>query len=222
VFIKSTFGYAFWQGNNAHSWGTDKVSKRAAEALRQQHDGTLAGQDRALWEARHETVYIDDLLLKPTRYREFEGLSEPARCRLLGRRAWQFVVSQPGRYAQLCLQRLRYFLLWDETNPKAAHPVYRAATLVWLSLTTLGLLASRRRWNRLWPTAAIFTVVLLFHTLTIVSARFRIPVEPLTFIWAAALFFPAATGAQRVSEAIPGTATRTNPSGRAVRSFLAR
>ncbi|HEX4147876.1 MAG TPA: hypothetical protein VHY20_02770, partial [Pirellulales bacterium] len=25
VFIKSTFGYAFWQGNNARSWGTDKL-----------------------------------------------------------------------------------------------------------------------------------------------------------------------------------------------------
>ncbi|MFW6125172.1 MAG: hypothetical protein ACOC46_03400, partial [Pirellulales bacterium] len=25
VFVKSTFGYAFWQGNNPVSWGTDKV-----------------------------------------------------------------------------------------------------------------------------------------------------------------------------------------------------
>ena len=29
---------------------------------------------------------------------------------------------------------------------------------------------------------AIFTAVMLFHVLTIVSARFRIPVEPLTFL----------------------------------------
>ena len=41
--------------------------------MRQQHDGTLAGMDRALWEARHETLYIDDVLLKPTGYREFAG-----------------------------------------------------------------------------------------------------------------------------------------------------
>ena len=27
VFIKSTFGYAFWQGNSPGSWGTDKVPK---------------------------------------------------------------------------------------------------------------------------------------------------------------------------------------------------
>jgi hypothetical protein len=62
VFVKSTFGYALWQGNNPVSWGTDKVPKPSAEALRQDHDGTLAGIDRAMWEARHETLYIDDVL----------------------------------------------------------------------------------------------------------------------------------------------------------------
>jgi hypothetical protein len=185
VFIKSTFGYALWQGNNPVSWGTDKVPKRSAERLRLEHDGTLAAMDRALWEARHETVYIDDVLLKPTGYREFAGLSEPERSRLLGRRAAEFIRAEPGRYAQLCLRRLRYFLLFDETNPKAANRVYRAATVTWLLLALIGLLVSRDRWRRLWPTYAIFGVVTLFHALVIVSARFRIPLEPFSFVWAA-------------------------------------
>jgi hypothetical protein len=191
VFIKSTFGYAFWQGNNPASWGTDKVPKASAEQLRQQHDGTLAAIDRALWEARHETVYIDDLLLKPSGYREFAGLSEPQRSRLLGRRAWDFIRANPGRYAQLCLARLRYFLLFDETNPKAAHPAYRIATLAWLALAAAGLIVCWRKaqFGDLWAHGtllAIFAVVTLFHTLTIASARFRIPLEPLSFVWCAA------------------------------------
>jgi hypothetical protein len=42
----------------------------------------------------------------------------------------------------------------------------------------------------LWPTWAIFGVVALFHSLTIVSARFRIPIEPLSFVWAAGAVAP--------------------------------
>ena len=185
VFVKSTFGYAFWQGNNRLSWGTDKVPKPSAEVLRQAHDGTLAGMDRALWEARHETVYIDDLLLKPTGYREFAGLSEPERSRLLRRRAVEFIRAHPDQYAKLCVQRLRYFLLFDETNPKASNRIYRGATVAWLVLAFLGLLVSCDRWRRLWPTYAIFAAVTLFHALVITSVRFRIPLEPFTFVWAA-------------------------------------
>ncbi|HEV3344484.1 MAG TPA: hypothetical protein VG125_29175, partial [Pirellulales bacterium] len=112
VFIKSTFGYAFWQGNNPASWGTDKIPKRSDELLRQAHDGTLAGQHRAMWDARHETLYIDDVLLKPTGYRELKGLSEPQRSRLLGKQAWDFIQREPAHYWRLCLRRLKYFLLF--------------------------------------------------------------------------------------------------------------
>ena len=190
--IKSTFGYAFWQGNNPISWGTDKIPKSSAEVLRVEHDGTLRGMDRALWEARHETLYIDDVVLKPAGYREFAGLSEPQRSRLLGRRAWRFVRDNPARYGRLCLRRLRYFLLFDETNPKAANRLYRISTVAWLVLALIGLSISRGRWRELWPTYAIFAVVALFHSLVIVSVRFRIPVEPVTFVWAATAVAPLA------------------------------
>jgi len=192
VFVKSTFGYAFWQANNPISWGTDKIPKPSAEPLRRRHDGTLAGMDRALWEARHETLYIDDVLLKPHGYREFAGLSEPQRSALLGRRAWTFIRENPGRYAGLCLQRLRYFLLFDETNPKAANRLYRIATVAWLTLALMGLFVSSSRYRALWPTYAIFGAVALFHALVIVSARFRVPVEPMTFVWAASAVSPVA------------------------------
>jgi hypothetical protein len=190
VFVKSTFGYAFWQGNNAASWGTDKIPKHSAEALRNNHDGSLADMHRALWEARHETLYIDDVLLAPGGYREFAGLSEPERSRLLLNRSWEFIRRRPEQYCRLCARRLQYFLLFDETNPKAAHRVYRAATAIWLTLACIGSLAMRGQWRRLWPTWAIFGVIAIFHSLTIVSARFRIPIEPLSFVWAAGAVAP--------------------------------
>ncbi len=186
VFIKSTFGYAFWQGNNASSWGTDKIPMPDAAMRAAQHDGSIREMNAALWAARYETTYIDDLLLTDEDYAQFAELSEPVCCRLLGDRAWQFIHDDPGTYAKLCLNRLRYFLLFDETNPKASHLVYRGSTLAWLVLAISGLVVTRREWRTLWPTYAVFGLILVFHVLTITSARFRIPVEPLTFSWCAA------------------------------------
>ena len=193
VFVKSTFGYAFWQGNNRVSHGTDKVPKASAETLRHAHDGTLADAHRALTEARHETVYIDDVLLKPTGYAGLVGISEPGRSRVLGRRARQFITDDPAAYAGLCLARLRYFFLFDETNPKAAHWVYRATTIVWLFTLAIGLWGWRGWWRELWPLLGIFTVVAVFHVLTITSARFRMPLEPFSLIWCAGAVVPVVT-----------------------------
>jgi hypothetical protein len=188
VFVKSTFGYAFWQGNNPYSWGTDKIPKPSAEQLRQLHDHTPVEVERALREARSETLYIDDVLLKPTGYRDFAGLTEPQRSRLLGRRAWDFVRASPTHYLRLCAARLRYFWLFDETNPRAANAVYRGATLVWLLLFGGGLIALRRHARALAPLLALLAAVMVFHVLTIYSARFRFPLEAVSLVWAAGSF----------------------------------
>ena len=185
VFVKSSFGYAFWQGNHPLSWGTDKIPKPSVEEARRNHNGTLAERNAAMWEARHETLYIDDVLLKPYGYARFQGLSEPERSRVLGREASAAIAADPARYAYLCLKRLKYFLLFDETNPKASDTIYRVSTLSWLTLSVAGLVMGRRRWRAWWPTFAVFLVVMGFHVLTIVSARFRIPLEPLSFVWCA-------------------------------------
>jgi len=201
VFVKSTFGYALWQGNNPLSWGTDKVPKPSAYRLRRQHDGTLAGMHHAMWEARRETIYIDDLLLKPTGYRSLIGLSEPARGRRLGRRAAHYIIRHPAHYLGLCLRRLRYFLLWDETNPKASHPLYRISTAIWAAAAIAGLLMLVHKPHALGPTVAIFAAVMIFHAATITSARFRIPVEPLTFPW---IGYAVASWSERTARFVSG------------------
>ncbi len=177
VFVKSTFGYALWQGNNPRSYGTDKIPKPGAAQLARAHDGSLADMNRALWSARRETLYIDDVLLAPSGYGRFAGLSEPARSRLLGSEAWAWILDHPGDYFRLCLRRLRYLMLFDETNPKASHPLYQVSTVVWLVLSGVGGLTLGRRWRAAWPGLAACGLLVAFHALTITSPRFRLPIE---------------------------------------------
>ena len=71
VAIKSTFGYAFWQGNCSLSRGTDKVVRQSVERMLWSRSGRhgIAGLNRKLWEARHEAGYIDDIALSRDDYR---------------------------------------------------------------------------------------------------------------------------------------------------------
>lgn len=202
VFIKSTFGYAFWQGNNPQSLGTDKLPKTEAQVLARSHDGTTADANRALWEARHETIYIDDELLTAEDYARLGALNEPERCRTLGRTTYAYVAAHPAEYLQKCLRRAYYFLLFDETNPKTSHPLYRAATIALLTLTLIGAVLLRGTPATTWPLWAVSGLVTAFHALTITSVRFRIPLEPLWCVWAGAAAGPlAARLAQNASTA---------------------
>ena len=190
VAIKSTFGYAFWQGNCALSEGTDKVRRASIEPILRRGESakSLSGLNRTLWEARHEAGYIDDIAL--TQGRQAPGsatFTEPERSRILFRRALAELAADPWRYPRLCLRRLRYFVLFDETNPKTWLLAYRLPH-VGLTLLALGglMLADPATRRRLMPTIATATAIAMFHALTIVSARFHIPLEPLMAIWAAA------------------------------------
>jgi hypothetical protein len=188
VWIKSTFGYAFWQGNCALSEGTDKVVRSSVErALKRQSSGGLQSWNDALWKARHEAGYIDDIALTKADYRALSQVSEPERSRRLFRRALDDLRTQPGRYLELSLRRLRYFVLFDETNPKTRSMVYRASHLGLTGLASLGwILMGRSARRRLAPTILATALIVAFHSLTIVSARFHIPIEPLMGLWAAA------------------------------------
>jgi hypothetical protein len=150
------------------------------------HGSGLAGANRALWAARHEAGYIDDIALTKQDYAMLGKLSEPERSRVLFRRALADLREDPWRYPRLCLRRLRYFVLFDDTNPKARNIVYRAGHLG-LTLAALAGLIATPGWlrRRLGPTLLVAALITAFHALTIVSARFHIPLEPLLALWAA-------------------------------------
>jgi hypothetical protein len=185
--IKSSFGYAFWQGNCALSRGTDKVVRPSVERALGRRSSSLRDLNATLWEARHEAGYLDDVALTPADYRELGAVSEPERSRRLFRRALLDLRAEPGRYARLCLRRLRYFVFFDETNPKTRSTIYRASHLGLTVLAVLGgLLARPEVRRRLGPTLLTAGLIAAFHALTIASARFHLPIEPLMALWAAA------------------------------------
>ena len=189
VAVKSSFGYAFWQGNCALSEGTDKVVRPSVEtALRRGERGEgLSGLNRTLWAARHEAGYLDDIALTPEDRTLLGSVSEPERSRILFRRAIRELASEPGRYLRLCLRRFRYFWLFDETNPKTRVLAYRLSHLGLTAVAILGLILARGDTRaRLAPALVTAAAISLFHTLTIVSARFHVPIEPLMAVWAAA------------------------------------
>jgi len=188
VFVKSTFGYAFWQGNHSQSYGTDKIPL-ARSGVDEPVGWGLRALERSLWRTRMiDTMYIDDAVLPNERITELGQYSEPERSRRLLADATGYLADHPGHYFRLCLQRLRFFLLFDETNPKSRVPVYRASHLALQMLAVSGLWFSRRHWRRLWPTYVIFALITAFHSLTIISARFHIPLEPIQILWVACGF----------------------------------
>ena len=144
VAIKSTFGYAFWQGNCSVSQGTDKVVRPSVEQTLARAQGQsardLSGWNASLWAARHAAGYLDDIALTADDYRELARLSEPERSRRLFHRALRDLRADPSRYPRLCLRRLRYFVFFDETNPKTRNILYRASHLVLTLLALAGLL----------------------------------------------------------------------------------
>ena len=155
VAIKSTFGYAFWQGNCALSEGTDKVVRASVEQVLDEGktQSGLASLNRRLWAARHEAGYIDDIALTREDLKLLGSVSEPERSRILFRRAINELRDRPGRYWQLCLRRFRYFWLFDETNPKTRVWAYRVSHLALTLAALLGLgIATSDVRGRLWPT----------------------------------------------------------------------
>ena len=185
--VKSSFGYAFWQGNCALSEGTDKVVRPSVDRiLKQAEGGSLRARNEALWQARHEAGCIDDIALTRSDYREMAAMTEPARSRYLFALARDDLAADPGRYPRLCLRRLGYFVLFDETNPKTRNRLYRVSHLGLTALAMLGLVfAPRDLRRRLGPTFLAAALIAAFHALTIVSARFHLPIEPLMALWAA-------------------------------------
>jgi hypothetical protein len=187
VAIKSTFGYAFWQGNCAFSQGTDKVVRPSVERVLKsgRSKAVLSQLNQTLWTARHEAGCIDDIALSRMDRQTLASVSEPERSRILFRRAIEELRQRPSRYLELCLRRFRYFWLFDETNPKTRVLAYRVSHLGLLVLAGCGIILARPEVRRnLAPMVATALLIALFHALTIVSARFHIPIEPFMAVWA--------------------------------------
>lgn len=187
VFVKSTFGYAFWQGNNRLSSGTDKVVRNSVRTELADTSGGLAELHEKLWRARHEAGCVDDIALSADQKKELGRLPEAERSAELMRRARADLAAEPGRYSKLCQRRLKYYLWFDDTNPKTATTFYRIphAGLTLGAIAGLVLMRNSQRRKMAFLIIA-FVLVAAFHALTITAPRFHLPWEPAMVLWTVA------------------------------------
>lgn len=206
VFVKDSFFYVLWQGNNAVSEGTDKllVAGEATQTLRSAWNPARANARATA--VRGEAVSVNSCLT-PEFISELQSLpGEIQRMDLFRPMAIQAVFGHPRRYLGLCGQRLRFWLWFDETNPRSHLWHYRLSYLFLLGLTCIGLLSGRLTWKRCFPVLLAALGLSLVHVLVITSARFRIPLEML-------LLIPAGVGTFQVKKTLASTLSRAGHLG---------
>lgn len=190
IFVKSTFWYVFWEGNHPGASGTDKkpVSPELRRALAWRW-GFGAETERMLTEARSQAISIDSDL-SPADVADLRALpAEAEKAAWFRSRALACLARQPGLYLKRCAARFVQFLWFDPTNPRSFVLSYRLPYLVLVGMAAWGAAGAAVRRNRpngiALPVAAIAALVVV-HTLVITSARFRLPVEAVLLLFAAA------------------------------------
>ena len=209
VLVKDSFGYVFWQGNNRLSVGTDKQPltedqrrpiTRAADPLAA-HRAAVAVRAgcRSVNEclSTADVAYLQDLP------------DEHARMAAFGRWAWRSLRDDPAAYLRKCLWRLKFWLWFDETNPRSFVAAYRWGYVLLLALAVPALRLDRRTLP-LWLAYAALSAV---HVLVITSARFRLPVEMLMLIPAAATVRWVASGGRQPAVLAEGSVSGAGTAG---------
>jgi len=98
--------------------------------------------------------------------------------------------ENPRNYLRMCGVRLGQMLWFDPTNPRAYVLSYRLSYLTLLVLATVGVgLSMTLRRPSYWQMPLLAGLgILVFHVLTITSARFRLPIEALLLLPAGLVF----------------------------------
>lgn len=132
---------------------------------------------------------------------ELQGLDEAALDQALLKRGLQFVIEEPARYARLSMSRIpEYFKFWPEASSGRVSNVSRVLSFgLFLPFMIVGLvlslidLARRARTSIVDAAAAPTTLLLLFvtiyaaiHILSWSQVRYRLPVDAILILFAAA------------------------------------
>ena len=174
VLISSQAGVNFWIGNNPHSDGTSAI---------------FPGGRQSWWGGYYDSIaQAEQEVGRSLKASEVSGH--------YGRKAWQFIVGQPGESLRHMLWKLRLFWVdWELGNNQPVRfyafefgPVTRWLPLGFAFLAPMGilglLLSSRGGTARfpLWGFLIVYTagVVLFF-----VCSRFRVPVLPVLAVYGA-------------------------------------
>ncbi len=199
VFIKSTFWYCFWQGNHLGATGTDKLLPEAELRRRLAWAWGGATLEADLNAAREQAISVDSHLSQESLAAIVARPSEVEKVDRFKMLAQSDLSENPGHYITMCGIRLGQILWFDPTNPRAYVLSYRLSYLVLLGLAIFGVgLSMTGRGALYWQLPLLAGVgILVFHTLTITSARFRLPIEALLLLPAALVFAVLAEGLGR-------------------------
>ena len=96
---------------------------------------------------------------------------------ILRTEALKYVRANPYRFLSLTVRRMKYFWWSDPTNPVAQSVFYRWPWMVLCPLALVGLLSSWPAWKRLLPFYFVIVGFCVPYVVTVVEARFRIPIE---------------------------------------------
>jgi 4-amino-4-deoxy-L-arabinose transferase-like glycosyltransferase len=190
VFIKSTFWYCFWQGNHQGASGTDKLLPDDELRSRLAWAWGGANLEADLNAAREQAVSVDSHLSQESLAAIVAAPSEIEKVDHFQTLAGRDLSEDPGHYLRMCGLRLGQMLWFDPTNPRAYVLSYRLSYLVLLGLAVIGVgLSMTGRRAVYWQLPLLAGLgILVFHALTITSARFRLPIEALLLLPAAVVF----------------------------------
>ncbi len=189
TFVKNTFWYVFWQGNHPDASGTDKL--RVSPEVRRElawSAGLGRETEALLTAARKQAVSVNVTLSEPEMGELYALPTETAKMRWFEHRVRSYVRENPADYAAISARRLGMLLWFDDTNPRSFVLAYRLPYLALFGLAAFGLASMARA--RQGPEGFGFWLaavgsLFLVHTLTIMSARFRLPIEALYVLPAA-------------------------------------
>jgi hypothetical protein len=178
VLVSSQGGVNFWIGNNPQSDGVTAI---------------VPGTRADWWGGYHDAIRIAE---------EAEGrtLASSEVSRFYSRKAWDWILSNPGSASRHLLWKLRLFFTdWELANNASERffayrfgPILRLLPIgfgVLAPLAILGLLATARAWRRTFPLWGFLPVYTASVVAFFVCSRFRAPVLPVMAILAAEACF---------------------------------
>jgi hypothetical protein len=157
VFVKSSLGFNLWQGNNPACNGTPHSGWT--------HKAYPAPPELlARLKAAHTELERDDIWRQA---------------------ALRDMAANPRRTAWLSAMKMAYFWTITPYHQYTRNPLYWAPYAL-LFVPGVGvLIALRRRWRDFLPVLLIFAAATLIYSTTFTGPRYRMPLEPLLFVFSA-------------------------------------
>jgi len=157
--VETAFGMNLWYGHNENATGTGKMNLDGVQFT------------------KPVDLQAELLTIK----------SEPEKDAIYLRYALAFIVGHPREELLLAAKKSLYAWWFDPTSAEANHALYRWPWMLTLPFFATGLCSARRMWTRspLVLLLGLLVASTLIQVAFFVVPRFRMPAEPVVFLFAA-------------------------------------